>query len=80
MPAYTSDFGGSTVIVTGATSGIRREIALRFAEEGRRSSTPTSREDPKMAETPTHETIRQRGGTADFVRTDVSNADGSARW
>jgi NAD(P)-dependent dehydrogenase (short-subunit alcohol dehydrogenase family) len=75
MPAYTSDFGGSTVIVTGATSGIGREIALRFAEEGATVLNADVEEDPKMAETPTHETIRQRGGTADFVRTDVSNAD-----
>lgn len=75
MPDYSSDFDGDTVVVTGATSGIGREIAVRFAEAGATVLNADIESDPKDADTPTHEHIREQGGTAEFVETDVSNAD-----
>ncbi|EJN57367.1 SDR family NAD(P)-dependent oxidoreductase [Halogranum rubrum] len=74
MPDYSSDFDGDTVVVTGATSGIGREIAIRFASAGATVLNADIESEPKAAETPTHEVIRNRGGTAEFVQTDVSNA------
>ncbi|KAB1185341.1 MULTISPECIES: SDR family NAD(P)-dependent oxidoreductase [Haloferax] len=74
MPDYSADFNGSTVVVTGATSGIGREIALRFADAGATVLNADIDAQPKDAETPTHELIRERGGTAEYVQTDVSNA------
>jgi NAD(P)-dependent dehydrogenase (short-subunit alcohol dehydrogenase family) len=75
MPDYSTDFDGSTVVVTGATSGIGREIALRFADAGATVLNADIDSQPKIADTPTHEAIENEGGTAEFVETDVSNAD-----
>lgn len=75
MPDYTTDFDGSTVVVTGATSGIGREIAIRFGDAGATVLNADIEADPKAADTPTHEVIQQKGGRAEFVRTDVSKAD-----
>ena len=74
MPEYSSDFNSDTVVVTGATSGIGREIAIRFANAGATVLNADIESEPKAAETPTHEVIRNQGGTAEFVQTDVSNA------
>ncbi|WP_416841456.1 SDR family NAD(P)-dependent oxidoreductase [Haloferax sp. DFSO52] len=74
MPDYSADFSDSTVVVTGATSGIGREIAIRFADAGATVLNADIDAEPKDAETPTHEVIRQRGGTAEYVQTDVSKA------
>ncbi|MFC4360549.1 SDR family NAD(P)-dependent oxidoreductase [Halobium salinum] len=75
MPDYSTDFEGDTVVVTGATSGIGRAIALRFADAGATVLNADIESEPKVAETPTHEAIRNQGGTSEFVETDVSNAD-----
>ncbi len=75
MPDYSNDFGGDTVVVTGASSGIGREIAIRFGEAGATVLNADVESQPKVGDTPTHEVIRDRGGTAEFVETDVSNAD-----
>ncbi len=75
MPDYSSDFDGDTVVVTGASSGIGREIASRFANAGATVLNADIEPEPKAAETPTHEVIREQGGTAEFVQTDVSDAD-----
>jgi len=74
MPDYSADFQDSTVVVTGATSGIGRGIALRFADAGATVLNADIDVEPKNAETPTHEVIRDRGGTAEYVGTDVSDA------
>jgi NAD(P)-dependent dehydrogenase (short-subunit alcohol dehydrogenase family) len=75
MPDYSSDFDGDTVVVTGATSGIGRAIAIRFAEAGATVLVADIEAEPKDADVPTAEYIREQGGTAEFVQTDVSDAD-----
>lgn len=71
-----------TAIVTGGSSGVGRGIALRLAEEGAAVAVGDVREAPKQGiyydldlETPTHEVIRERGGSATFRETDVADPD-----
>lgn len=62
----------SVAVVTGAGSGIGRQAALRFAEEG------ASVVVANIVEDGGNETVRMiqdDGGEATFVRTDVSNKD-----
>ncbi|GME62416.1 NAD(P)-binding protein [Neofusicoccum parvum] len=66
-----------TAIVTGASSGLGRAIALRYAAEGANvvcaDLTPAARL-PMPGDVATHELIRQRGGAAAFVKADVGVA------
>ena len=71
IPQY--EYGDKTVIVTGGTSGIGREIAMRFADAGATIINADIDREPKDAETPTHEAIEDSGGTAEFVETDVTD-------
>ena len=63
---------GNVAIVTGASSGIGRAIALRFASEGARVVAADLRADPIEGGEPTCECIARTGGEALFRRTDVS--------
>ena len=63
-----------TAIVTGAASGIGRAIAVRFAAEGARLILADITTEARDGGAPTHELILERGGSAEFVETDVSNA------
>ena len=63
---------GTTVVITGATSGIGRETALEFVRAGARVVVAGRRED-RLRELVVE--IESRGGQAMAVRTDV--ADGS---
>ena len=65
---------GRTAIVTGASSGIGRAIALRFAAEGARLSLADLRETPVEGGEATLELIRRAGGEAFSLAVDV------ARW
>jgi NAD(P)-dependent dehydrogenase (short-subunit alcohol dehydrogenase family) len=60
---------GETALVTGASSGIGRAIALRFAEESAEVVVADVRRDPRQGGTPTDELIAD----ATFLETDVSD-------
>jgi len=60
-------------IVTGAASGIGRSIAKIYGEEGAKVVTADIQKEPKEGGTPTHEMIKEDGGEAIFVKTDVSS-------
>lgn len=75
MGTIDADFSGETVVVTGGSSGIGRAVATGFGDAGATVINADVRADPKDvdADTPTHEAIEERGGTAEFVETDVSD-------
>lgn len=77
MGSVSYDFSDSTVVVTGASSGIGRKIALRFADAGATVIVADVREKPKDEglSTPTHEKIVADGNRGEFVRTDVTDRD-----
>ncbi len=70
------EFKNKTVLVTGSTQGIGREIALKFGAEGANVivngiDTPSQRE---LAESACAE-IRDLGGQAEYILCDVSKAE-----
>lgn len=64
---------GRTAVVTGAASGIGRGIAQKLAEEGADVIVADLSPEPNMDGQPTHEKIREQGGKADFIETDVTD-------
>ena len=75
MGHLSPNFEGETVIVTGAASGIGREIAVRFGDAGAAVVVADIQQEPKDGDVPTHELIREAGGDAEFVETDVTDVD-----
>lgn len=75
MTSPTYNFEDSTVVVTGASSGIGREIALRFATAGATVINGDIERDPKTADTPTDILITDTPGSGEYVETDVTNRD-----
>lgn len=64
-------------IITGASSGLGRAIALRYGLEGAKvvcaDLTPTARSQEEAAIT-THDLVIENGGDSIFVATDVGDA------
>jgi glucose 1-dehydrogenase len=73
MGTLDPNFEGETVIVTGGTSGIGRETALQFGGAGATVLIGDVEREPNLAATSTAEAIREAGGEAAFVETDVSD-------
>jgi glucose 1-dehydrogenase len=63
---------GKVAIVTGASSGIGRAIALRFASEGANVILADITTEPQEGGEPTVDLIRLNGGSSLFVAADVS--------
>ena len=68
----TAQFDGKVALVTGGNAGIGKATALQFAREGARVVIAARRAD---AGEETVAEIRDAGGEAIFVRTDVSKTD-----
>lgn len=67
---------GKVAVVTGAASGIGREIALTYATEGADVIVADLQENPREGGDPTHDRIEdETDRTAQFVECDVSNTD-----
>ena len=66
---------GRTAVVTGASSGIGRGIAIEFAREGANLLLADRREESRVPsdDRTTEAVIAQEGGTAVFHRTDVTD-------
>lgn len=64
---------GKTALITGASSGIGRAIATRFAEEGARLLLVDVTETVREGGTPTREWLTERGHDAAFIATDVAD-------
>ena len=75
MGTVTGDFENETVVITGGSSGIGRAVALAFGGTGATVINADVRPTPKDrdADQPTHEAIRERGGNAEYVETDVTD-------
>ena len=67
----SSLLAGKIAVVTGASSGIGRAIAVSFASEGASVVIADIGEQPVEGGEPTLEIITRAGGTAAFHKTDV---------
>jgi glucose 1-dehydrogenase len=67
-----SDLRGKTIVVTGASSGIGRAMAVAFAAHGANVVIADVRREPREGGEPTESVISAAGGTALHVETDVS--------
>jgi NAD(P)-dependent dehydrogenase (short-subunit alcohol dehydrogenase family) len=70
---------GKSVLITGASSGIGRAIARRFAAEGARLVLADVTEDVREGGEPTAALLRAAGHEVAFVETDVSQEPDAAR-
>ncbi|MXV60543.1 glucose 1-dehydrogenase [Natronorubrum sp. JWXQ-INN-674] len=75
MGRPTYDFEGTTVVITGGSSGIGREIALRFAKAGATVLNGDIDREPKDATTPTDVVIDEQYGDGEYVSTDVTERE-----
>ena len=75
MGRLQPDYSDDTVIITGGASGIGRAVAQQFGDAGATVLIGDLGPEPKIGDVPTHEAIREAGGEAAFVETDVSDRD-----
>lgn len=66
---------GKTIAITGASSGLGRAMALRFAAEGAHVVCADVRGDPREGGAPTVDVIAEAGGSAEYVEADASRWD-----
>lgn len=66
-------FENKTAIVTGGSSGIGRQIALTLSDEGANIVIADVERKPRLDNKPVDEVIKERGGEATFIQTDVSD-------
>jgi len=66
---------GKTIAITGASSGLGRAMALRFAAEGAHVVCADVRADPREGGEPTVDVIAAAGGSAEYVGADASRWD-----
>src|SRR2546423_15033933 len=71
----SSLLAGKIAVVTGASSGIGRAIAIGFAGEGASVVIADITEQPVEGGDPTLDIITRAGGTAFFQKTDVGRWD-----
>jgi NAD(P)-dependent dehydrogenase (short-subunit alcohol dehydrogenase family) len=70
---------GKSVLITGASSGIGRAIARRFAAEDARLMLADLTMDVREGGTPTLELLRADGYEVDFIQIDVASEDDTVR-
>jgi NAD(P)-dependent dehydrogenase (short-subunit alcohol dehydrogenase family) len=75
----TDRLAGKSALITGASSGIGRAIARRFAAEGARLVLADITDQVREGGLPTSEMLRADGHEVEFVRMDVSSERDAAR-
>lgn len=76
-PLPTLDLSGRVIVVTGASEGIGRRLAIDFTRAGARVVLSSRRRD-KLEDVA--ETIKKLGGTAHVVPVDIGKIDELSRW
>jgi NAD(P)-dependent dehydrogenase (short-subunit alcohol dehydrogenase family) len=75
----TNRLAEKSILITGASSGIGRAIAWRFAAEGARLILADLTTDVREGGIPTAELLRGEGHDVEFIQMDVSSEDDAAR-